>query len=503
MKKLFVAPFVFTTIAAISLAGAPAATADEGDPAVAVWLSEPSASTLTLPAGDGVRDVASIEVGATAATTVALRLIDRHDAAVIRELPSIELTDAEGLSGTVTLSLDGITTAGQYALEAAPTSGEAASAEFTVGSGKPQAAALTLNRDLIYTYKGAKVRTVDARVSARDETGLAVPFTGTVVATVGTKKATHKVASTTGASTKTTIAGSSLAPGTAKVVFTATAQGASATAKDSVLVKNFAVTKTSIKASERTLYPTKDGYLDATRFTVSTATTTGTTVAASGSVKVTRGGKTVASWKLTSSKKWSAAWNGKVNGKVVPGTYTVKASVKGPEGATKTASTTVTVKAGKLVAKKTSKWVDASSVMSTYNPLDYYGEGYCETGWVEADDIVCVGYDAYFDDTLSLVSSGSLSVPSAVVKSQKYGGAKVRLTADVSSVSGTAVWGYAAASDDGLKSGAVTDTGTTTNGWASLPATNRKVDVLLGLGEYSWLAISEFKIEYSYKVMTK
>lgn len=501
MKKLFVAPFVFTTIAAISLAGAPAATADEGDPAVAVWLSEPSASTLTLPAGDGVRDVASIEVGATAATTVALRLIDRHDAAVIRELPSIELTDAEGLSGTVTLSLDGITTAGQYALEAAPTSGEAASAEFTVGSGKPQAAALTLNRDLIYTYKGAKVRTVDARVSARDETGLAVPFTGTVVATVGTKKATHKVASTTGASTKTTIAGSSLAPGTAKVVFTATAQGASATAKDSVLVKNFAVTKTSIKASERTLYPTKDGYLDATRFTVSTATTTGTTVAASGSVKVTRGGKTVASWKLTSSKKWSAAWNGKVNGKVVPGTYTVKASVKGPEGATKTASTTVTVKAGKLVAKKSVKTVKAKSVLDAYVDLGSSDYNWCATDAITPGDVYCDGEDSL--EGVSVVGVGETAVPAAVVKAEKFGGAKVRITAKVTRQYGATMFGYWRSDSDAGKTTYFEETGSHSAGWLTLPATTKKLDVALALGEYSATVVDEFTIEYSYKVMTK
>ena len=105
-------------------------------------------------------------------------------------------------------------------IEATPTAGNTAHANLTVGSGEPSEVVETLSASTIFTWTGSSVRNTVATVSATDETGLEVPFTGTVVATVGGATATAPVTSFAGESTATLIPVSALALGTGTVVAT-------------------------------------------------------------------------------------------------------------------------------------------------------------------------------------------------------------------------------------------------------------------------------------------
>ena len=500
MKKSFVAPFVFLTIAAISLAGAPAAVADDSEPAPTpanVVVTGPG--ILTLPNGDGVRDTTSFTVEADAPTTVALSLVDPADESVVSVLDPVILTEGS-LTATVPLTLDGVVRPGGFALRATPEGGETRSTKVMIGSGQPQFANIALSRSVIYTYKKATARSSVATVYARDETGERVPFTGSVAAKVGSKTVTSKVSSAAGADAKVTIAATSLPLGAGTVTFTATAEGLTSKGSAKLTVRNVAVTATKVSASQRTVYPAKDGYLDATKIAVSASSSTGKTIGATGTVKIVRGSKTVRTWKLSSTKSWSTTWDGKVGGKVVPGTYTVKVAVKGPEGGTKSASTTIAVKKGKLVSTKTKKTYKASSILKTYTPLDEYGQGYCQYDEVTFG---CIGFDGYYgDDAVSLIAEGSTTIPASVRSAKAFGAVKVKMTLNASGVSGQAVWGYGSVSDPTAKVTAMKK-GNTSPGWYTVPKSGTKLGVVAATGEYSYFFAKTITVEYSHKKMVK
>lgn len=491
--------------AALVATGAPAFAADgeEEEPvepaAATLWLSDPGA-TLTLPDGDGVRDTTTMTLESDVPTTVTVEILDNEGTRIGEPVAVVDLADG-ALVSDVTLPVAGLP-AGNLTVRATPTAGAPVSSWVIVGSGTPATTKLSVSPRTFFTWSKSTVRAAVASMWAKDETGLTVPFTGVVIAKAGGKTQTVAVSSLTGATAKATLSGGKLAAGAGTVQATLTAAGVSATTSPvSVTVKSTAVSATKLSASLSTIYPTKDGYRDSVKLTVKNTTTTGGAVPASGSVTVTSKGKTVKSWALSSSKTWSASWDGKVKGKVVPGTYTVTARVKGPEGATKTSSAKVVVKKGKLVTKTTTKTVKAKSVLKKYRTYDYLDSGYCETDSAKSGDVACIGYDTYYDGVISVLVEGGVSVPSAVVSAQKYGSAKVRMSAKTSELYGAGAWAYGAAGSDNAKTAALKK-GSTTAGWVSLPATTRKVEVALVLGEYSFVYVDTFTISYSYKVMS-
>lgn len=489
--------------AALVLPAVPAA-ADEIDPTVPVpspeaMLSLTTPGVLTLPSGDGVRDLTTVTVASDIPTTVTLTIVDAADS-VVRSLPTVDLT-ADSLSAYVDVPVIGLP-AGELMLEATPAAGTPASALLQVGSGQAASASLSLSTRTIYTWKKSEARSTVASVTVADETGLKVPFTGSVTAKVGSRTQKVAVVSSTGAVAKATISSAKLAKGTARVSAAVIAGGEKATSNTVTLaIKNAAITSTKLSASVTTFYPTKDGYKDSAKLSVVSSSTTGGTLPVTGTVKITSKGKTVKTWKLTSSKKWSASWDGKVKGKVVPGTYSATVSVSGPEGAAKKSTVKLTVKKGKLVSKKSKVTVDANSVLTSYVDGGYWDYNMCWEDYYTEGDVFCDGDDAS-DDTLSVLALGTVKVPSAVVSSQKYGKAKVRLTAKVTSFYGTAAWGYTPVGKDGGRTKLLTGEGKSTAGWLALPATVRKLDVVLGLGEYSFVGIDTFTIEYSYRVLS-
>lgn len=481
-------------------AGAPAMADEEiPEPETLLTLSDPKA-VLSLPAGDGVRDSATFALTADTATTVSLDIVAADGVTIVTSLAPISLADT-ALTANVTVNVAGLP-AGLLSVRATPALGAPVSSPLRVGSGKPTKATVSLSPTTIYTWSGSSARSTVATVTAVDETNLTIPFTATVTALVGSATSSATVASPSGAAAKVTIPASKLKVGTGKVTAAVTANGGKATSNAaSLTVRATAVATTKIARSTSVLYPTKDGYKDSVKLTATSTTTTGSAIPVTGTVKIVNSkGKVVKTWKLSSSKTWSGVWNGKTGSRVVYGTYTVKTSLKGPEGATRTAKTTVQVKKGKLVSKSVKSTVKANKVLSSYIDLGDWDYNDCWQNYYVAGDIFCDGDDSIAG--LSLMASGTRTVPTAVVNAQKYGGAKVRITAKVSKLYGDAIWGYAPAGKDLSKTTLIRSTGNNSPGWLSLPATTKKLDVALGLGEYSFVGIQTFTIEYSYKVLS-
>ena len=452
---------------------------------------------LTLPAGDNVRDVVNVNVQADGPTMANVRVADfaGNDLAY---LGSVEFTDAQ-LVATVPVPVQGLQ-AGSLQLIIESADGMSSnSVALVVGSGKPKAVSLSLSRSTVETWKSSSIKSTTATVSAKDETGQTVPFTGKVVAKVGGKSVTRNLLSTNGKSAKADVAGSGLGLGKGSVVATVKGSGASTSSKAVTLqVRDVSVKTVKVSRSVATVYPVKDGYIDSVKFKVAASTSTGKAVKSTGSVKVTRAGKTVKSWKLKSSKSWSASWNGKVGSKIVPGTYKVVVTLKGPQGPAKSSSIKVKVAPDKLVTKTSTKTIKATSGFTRYANYDLYDEGYCE---ILYGDLSCIGFDAYYGDSLSLFAYGAHSLPREMRNSAKYGGAKVRATLDTTFSSGIALWGYGTNDRNGKF--VEMSEGYSSPGWVSVPKGDKQVVFSAGLGEYSFFSASTVKIEYRYKVLTK
>ncbi|WP_062466996.1 hypothetical protein [Demequina maris] len=476
--------------------GSLATAASAEDATATLTLGE--AGVLTLPAGDGVRDETTVTVMSDIATTLTVYVDETGAGPRVLTYAPIEIIDP-AVPATITVPVDEFTP-GHYEIFVAPTAGDPAIALLTVGSGEPLDVALSLTNAKIFTWSGASPRSTVANVSATDETGLTVPFTGTVTATVGGRTFTRAVASTTGAAARGTIYASKLAAGTGTVK--ATVAGAGGTPYSSVAatlkVVKTAINGVALSASTGTVYPVKDGYKDKVTFTVTQKSSRNATFPTTGSVKVLYKGKVVKSWPITSNNKKTVTWYGKTGGAIVPGTYTVKVTVKGPEGTSKTAKKYITVSGKKLVTKTLTKTYAASDVMTHYEAFDYYYDGACYKNYFEQGDFLCDAYDAYDLDYVALVATGKVTVPSAVVSGQKFGGAKVKLSANWTYLYGDSAWSYGR-EEYATKVGDDTRLGKQTLGTLSLPRTTKNVHVTVWLGEYATASANKFTATFTYK----
>lgn len=490
-------------VAAGSLASAGLATVASADDAIAT-VSLGTTSVLTLPDSDGIRDTTSLNVTSDVATSVSLAVWSADRTTLIEDLAPVELT-TDLLSTDVVIPVTGLT-AGTFVVVATPAVGDAVTASLTVGSGEPSAVSAALSATTIFTWSKATPRSFTVTVTAKDETGLPVPFTGSVKTVVGSKTVTSSVKSTTGAAAKTTsVSVTKLVAGTGKVTATVSALKAgskkyTSTAK-TLKVLTTAVKSVKLSANYTTVYPAKDSYRDTTKITLTPTTTTGKNFTSTGSVKITYKGKTVKSWKITSSKARTFTWDGKYKGKIVPGTYTVTASIKGPQGSTKTTKSTIKVNSGKLKTKTKTVKYKANAVITTYEAYDYYYDGACYKNYYKSGDILCDGYDAYDLDSISLIATGKVTVPSVVVSAEKYGSASVKLTTHVTSLYGGAAWSYDTSPYGTTKIGSV-QTGSHNLGSLKLPKTSKSVYLTLGLGEYATVSADTITATYTYKVMT-
>ncbi|KQQ93971.1 hypothetical protein ASF62_07310 [Leifsonia sp. Leaf325] len=477
--------------------------AEDQAPAPALSITPVGSTVLTLPFEDGYKDFGVVHILSDVATSVVVDVVDTTTSqvfpAVTAELELVEETDGFGAEVAIPASA---MPAGTYQVVARTTAEEPVASTdgpvLTVGSGVATTVAFSPSTRAFYPYKDGRYDSFVGSVSAKDETGTVLPITGSLVAISGTTKRIVAIAKTTGTA-KTTFSVAGLPVGSGSLY--ASVRGPVGAAKVSSSVKaTFSatqITSVAVAKSVSTVYPSKDGYNDSVLITTNAKASPTGTLAVTGTVKVTLNGKTITSWKLTKSSTSKFTWNGLNNYKIVPGSYTITVSEKGPQGATKSASTTVKVSAKKLVTTTTSAWVQAIKVLPTYYRYDYYDEGYCS--YNNAGAIGCASEDSYYNDYgYALITNGALSVPSAVRAASAYGNPAVRMTADVTYLDGSGAWEYFYG--DTGKFGSV-GKGQRTLGWLTMKGIPAKISVNVGLREYTDYVVDRFKVEYQYKVL--
>jgi hypothetical protein len=471
------------------------ATAAEGD---ATFLNVAVSTLLTLPEGDGFNDSTVVTLTADAAITAQPVILDSADAPVGPELTPVELIDpdADGtFSEIITLSGLGLA-AGAYTVSATEVVGETltGSAPLVVGSGSAVSVTVS-SATTFYPRKDGYLDALTATVTATDETGTAVPYTGAVGFTSGSVKRTAAVASTTGAAASASVPVTGLPAGTGSLV--AKVRGRTGVDKTSaartITLALTQVNRVALTKAATTIYPAKDGYHDTGVFKFTAAYGGPSNMPVTGSVTILLGGKKVKSWTLSSTAAKTFTWDGLYGGKIVPGKYTVRAGARGPEGTTKSAEIYVNVSSKKLVNKTASRTVNAKPVLKEYVALDELQLGEC---WYTPEEVVgCDGYEGD-ESGLSLWAFGSIPVPTDVRTAYA---ATVRLTANVDYVDGSAGWTYYFGDAEGPGGDLVL--GNNTLAWLTVDKAQSKVNVDFGLLEHSSVDIDYYKIEWRYKVL--
>lgn len=183
------------------------------------------------------------------------------------------------------------------------------------------------------------------------------------------------------------------------------------------------VVASHIRQNDTTIYPTTDGYKDSLVLNVESFTASGAKLPTTGStIQVKNSAGTVVATKtITHTGPTRYAWNGKVAGKVKPGTYTIVYTTKTAAAPTiKVVKTsTVKVSAAKLVPRTVSITKRASDVFTDY----VQGGAACvvESGYVWMQHMGGEG-----------ICYGNITSPSVVRASAKYAPVTVKAALTIS-----------------------------------------------------------------------
>jgi alpha-tubulin suppressor-like RCC1 family protein/flagellar hook assembly protein FlgD len=114
----------------------------------------------------------------------------------------------------------------------------------------------------------------------------------------------------------------------------------------SIAIKSSAVDRPSVSTSAPTVFPVRDGYLDAVTIAIKAS------VPASGTLTILRGGHQVYAKPLAHAASWSIKWNAhSTNGAALAaGKYTVRVGIQGAQGAIQTSMKTIAVSSKRRVA---------------------------------------------------------------------------------------------------------------------------------------------------------
>jgi hypothetical protein len=273
----------------------------------------------------------------------------------------------------------------------------------------------------------------------------------------------------------------------------ATEDGATASASFAVQALVAPVTKVTVRRSSSTVYPVKDGYRDAVVFTVTPSTVGPKTVRVTGTARLTGAGRTARTWKLHNGSN-RLTWNGRVGSAVRPGRYTLTVKAKGPQGASKTARSSVTVSPKRLVTRTTTVSKQASSALTRFGGYD---GGSQQCGYLGAY-VLCRSGAAQNGAPYAVIVGGTVSVPKAVRSATVFGKPELRLAVRVTELTGSGTWGYGVGSAHATRT---LGTGTTTGKpvrWSGNPST---ATIYLGLDDDSSLTVGRLTFTYRYRVL--
>jgi subtilisin family serine protease len=307
-----------------------------------------------------------------------------------------------------------------------------AQTQIVVGASVASRATISRSSSSVYPTKDGYLDTVALTFSVATSTGKAVPGSAAVTILQGTKKiqswAFSGLVLGPGKSKSVSWNGKvsgKVVPGAYKAEFSykSSENGKIVKAVTNITVGASIASRATISRSTATVYPTNDGYLDTVALTFSVATSTGKAVPGSAAVTILQGTKKIQSWSFSGltlgpGKSKSVSWNGKVSGKVVPGTYRAEFSYKSSEnGKVVKAVTNITVSAKKRVLKtKLGPWYTAASSIDYCDGGGYYKCYYYRSTGIEFyngasyDDFLAAQHSLPFPIGASSVASWRIHV---------------------------------------------------------------------------------------------
>lgn len=249
------------------------------------------------------------------------------------------------------------------------------------------------------------------------------------------------------------------------------------------------LTGTTLTVSHTTIYPTVDGYRDSLGIVVAKRVTGASgNIPLTGTVTITRAGKTIRSFHITTSATETYAWSGHVADKIVAGNYTVAAKVTG-SGVTITKRAVVAVSHKKLVSRTS---------VATVSAQDFFQNGYSSvvghSGCVPTagGTISCTSAKG-----VPAVGANYVPAPARVLRFSGYRQYSARVAVTVSHtsvVTGTDnYWEW-----DGAHRRTITSAGTQTTGTSFFGASQGSQLVEFRVGGGSSVRFDQVSITYGY-----
>ena len=487
------------TVPALALLVAALVSTSAITPAVAAarpTLTVRSDTTLTLPADDGFRDSATLDIRSDSKIIVKAEILDRVSKHVVETvMQSLRLVKRGSLyRGDLRVRAEGLE-AGRYLVRVTDRDNAKVTddAALTIGSGKVSKVALTTAEKVLYPLDDDYADTLHGSVVAKDETGTTIPVTGKITVTSHGTRRSGPVASTSDLVTRGHVDITGLTTGAAKVRARVTGPAGSSKQSPAATLRlaGTRVTSLVIDRSHTVVYPATDGYRDSVSITVSAKASVPREIGVTGSLTISRKGVRAASWKLTSSSPKTVTWNGRTGSRIVNGTYTVAAIVKGENGPAVTRTSTIVVSKKKLHRDQLSTWRSAKSLLIDSTAYDKADRGRCVAVRGALD---CTGYDASRDKSLSLFTWGTIAVPDAVRTSTRYQTPSIRVSTDVRSLTGSGTWKYEKRSGSLAK-------GTHALAWLPLNGNPTSTGLSVSLRKNSTVTLQRFRVQYRYTVL--
>jgi len=158
-------------------------------------------------------------------------------------------------------------------------------------------------------------------------------------------------------------------------------QGAAITsARSTFAIAQTKVTRAGVSLSASSVFPIRDGYRDYVTITTAGSSSTGSALSVAGTLQVLNGSNVLWSTRVSSTDAQSFAWNGRSGGSLNTGTFTVKLTMRGPEGVAAVRTARITV-SGKHLVSHTSTY--SHTYTASYARDDCGGTGYhdCEDNY--------------------------------------------------------------------------------------------------------------------------
>lgn len=303
-------------------------------------------TVLTLPAHDGLRDRATAQVRSGSPGRVTVDAVRGRTTVHLATAVPLEASSTDW-SRAVTIPVAKLSR-GTWRIRAERTTDHAVSARsrtFAVGSGAAVHVAVRPAERTLYPYRDGLLDTAAITVVAKDETGAVVPVTGSIRIDAGRAHVTRSL----GRAGAAVLPITSLPLGPAVVHATVTGPtGPKAVRTTTITLAPTGVGRLAVTRSSGTVEPVVDGRLDSVVLTTTGTASAGSPARVSGTLTVAKGRTVAARWSVRDGRKRSFTWNGRVGGRIVPGTYRATLTLKGPQGAARTTSTTLRVSTSHL-----------------------------------------------------------------------------------------------------------------------------------------------------------